>query len=106
MMLWPSVRESGSLMVRAMMSAAPPGAKPTTRRMGLVGYVWAEAAPALTATIRARSVFMDRILPASRQPPLPAPVVLDVLEAPARARGDPEVELLHVLVRGELGRRP
>src|SRR5581483_6722417 len=38
----------------------------------------------------------------SSEPPLPAPVVLDVTEAPATARGDPEVELFHVLVRGEL----
>src|SRR6266571_7366308 len=40
---WPSARVSGSLITRAMMSAAPPGAKPTTRRIGLVGYVCAEA---------------------------------------------------------------
>src|SRR6267143_1968431 len=39
---WPSARVSGSLIVRAMMSAAPPGAKPTTRRIGLVGYVRGE----------------------------------------------------------------
>src|SRR6267143_420153 len=43
MMPWPSARVRGSLIAREMMSAAPPGAKPTTRRIGLVGYVCADA---------------------------------------------------------------
>ena len=48
---WPSTRVSGSLIVRAMMSAAPPGAKPTTRRIGLVGYDCADAAHAASRAI-------------------------------------------------------
>src|SRR2546430_10219678 len=97
---WPSTRVSGSLIVRAMMSAAPPGAKPTTRRIGLVGYGCAEAAHAASRTIRATSALI-RDSVAGKQP-LPAAVVLHVLEAPALARGDAEIELLDVLVRGEL----
>src|SRR5256885_13725117 len=97
---WPSVRVSGSLIVRAMMSAAPPGAKPTTRRIGLVGYGCAEAAHAASRTIRATSALICDSF--SGKPPLPAAVVLHVLEAPALARGDAEIELLDVLVRGEL----
>src|SRR5262249_59096637 len=42
--------------------------------------------------------------PSSCEPPLSAAVVFYVPEGPARARRDPEVELLHVLVRGELRR--
>src|SRR5258706_8428392 len=43
MMPWPSARVSGSVITRAMISAAPPGAKPTTRRIGLVGDDCADA---------------------------------------------------------------
>src|SRR4051812_16996570 len=35
---WPSALPSASLIERATMSAAPPGAKPITRRIGLAGY--------------------------------------------------------------------
>src|SRR5262245_12809965 len=42
----------------------------------------------------------------SRQPPLPPPVVLHVAEALAPACGQAQVELLHVLVRSEVGSRP
>src|SRR6266705_5431377 len=48
---------------------------------------------------------LDILALRSSQPPLPAAVVLHVLEAPSRARGDSEIELLDVLVRGELGGR-
>src|SRR5204862_1186240 len=96
---WPSARVSGSLIVRAMMSAAPPGAKPTTRRIGLVGYGCAEAAHAASRAIRAASALICDSF--SSKPPLPAAVVLHVLEAPAPARGDAEIELLDVLVRAQ-----
>src|SRR5438094_5493416 len=101
MIPWPSARVRGSLIVRAMMSAAPPGAKPTTRRIGLVGYGCAEAAHAASRAIRAASALICDSF--SRKPPLPAAVVLHVLEAPSGARGDAEIELLDVLVRCELG---
>ena len=60
---WPSRVPICWPTARAMMSTAPPGAKPTIRRMGLAGkawvWVWAWAAPAaaskatLAATISA-----------------------------------------------------
>src|SRR5215831_17690066 len=102
MIPWPSARARGSLMVRAMISAAPPGAKPTTRRTGLFGYPCASADALAQASARNANAFLISS-PSSCEPPLSAAVVFDVLEAPARARRDPEVELLHVLVRGEIG---
>src|SRR5215471_2921785 len=105
MMTCPSARASGSLMVRAMISAAPPGANPTTRRTGLLGKPWANAAAPVQASARNANAILISI-PSSCEPPLSAAVVFYVPEAPARARGDPEVELLHVLVRRELRRRP
>jgi hypothetical protein len=40
---WPQVSESLAPMMRATMSVPPPGAKPTTTRMVLAGYCWANA---------------------------------------------------------------
>src|SRR6266853_1353336 len=62
MMPWPSARVSGSLIARAMISAAPPGAKPTTRRIGLVGYVCAEAAHAVRKAISVKTTLMLEFL--------------------------------------------
>ena len=44
---WPSASDSGCASRRAITSVVPPGAKPTTSRIGLVGHAaWACRAPA------------------------------------------------------------
>src|SRR5215831_17347568 len=88
-----------------MISAAPPGANATTRRTGLLGKFWANAAAPVQARARNANAVLISI-PSSCEPPLSAAVVFDVPEAPASTRGDPEVELLYVLVRRELRRGP
>src|SRR6478735_11944578 len=63
---WPSALPNASLMARATESAAPPGANPITRRIGLVGYAavcapaWQAKAPRATARTRLE-VFIVRL---------------------------------------------
>jgi hypothetical protein len=48
-------------MVRAAISVEPPGAKGTISRIGLVGYVWLNAAPAaLTNTAANNPIVIKR----------------------------------------------
>src|SRR5690242_343681 len=47
--VWPSPAPSGIPTVRAETSTPPPGAKPTSRRIGLVGYDCAGACAAQAA---------------------------------------------------------
>ena len=56
---WPSACESLSPSARAARSVEPPGGKPTSMRIGLLGY-WAQAAEAKNARNSKASRFMAR----------------------------------------------
>src|SRR5688572_22211312 len=62
MMGWPRIRPSGSESARATVSAAPPGAKPTTRRTGLLGYWPAAFVAASTSAAAITSVLIAVLL--------------------------------------------